>query len=238
MAILYFMDVKITSAIERIIAILAPYWCVQCGLENNVLCQACADDVFGHIESCCVVCAKPTVDWRLCVECGRTTNLGSVWVAAQYNEVPARLIKMFKFQRARATVEPLVLALDDAVPYVDVSTIIVPLPTAPQRARQRGYDQAVLLARVFAKKRGLEFASPLSRLHSLRQVGASREVRIAQARAAYAINPGVNLKGRSILLIDDICTTGASLSAAARLLRKAGATEVNAAVVAWQKPKV
>lgn len=237
MAILYSREVKMTAILERLITIIAPHSCFVCGVENNTLCDACAEDVFAPPLSHCVLCAKPTADWRLCGDCRGKTKLGSVWVAALYEGVVTELLHNFKFERTKAPYKPLALAMHDSLPHLAPDTLIVPLPTASSRIRQRGYDQTLLLAKKLAELRGLQLGLPFERADKSRQLGANRKQRHIQAKAAYLLPRPSLATGKNILLVDDICTTGASLTAAAALLHKAGATRIDAAVVAWQRPK-
>lgn len=235
MAILYSWDVKMTAILEKVISIIAPHYCISCGSENNVLCEACLNDAFIPLDSVCIFCQKPTVDWKLCVKCAKTKKLSSVWVAADYKGATAKLLKLYKFERLKAAYKPLARALNALLPYIGPNDVIIPLPTANSRVRQRGYDQSLLVAKELARIRGAEFATPLARAKPFRQVGADRKQRFEQADAAYTLVGDVN--GKQVWLVDDICTTGASLAAAAKLLRQAGASSVNGAVVAWQRPK-
>lgn len=117
------------------------------------------------------------------------------------------------------------------LPYLDETWVIVPIPTAPARIRTRGYDQALLLARALAATRKLPYRRLLTRQSSARQLGANRRTRQAQAAHLFT---AADATGKKILLVDDVCTTGATLKAAATALRQAGATEVAAAVAAWK----
>ncbi len=223
-----------TALLEKLIALIAPHTCIVCSTEDNTVCAACAQDVFAEPLSACVFCGAPTVDWRLCKKCHATNPLIAVWVVAEYEEVVVEIMKRFKFARAKAFYLPLAQALEARLPYLEPDTLVVPLPTATGRVRQRGYDQTLLLAQELARIRGLQLVRPLVRTHNARQVGAKREQRQEQAKTAYQLSDATHIKGRSVLLVDDICTTGASLVAAARLLRSAGAASVSGAVVAWQ----
>lgn len=237
MAILYSRQVKMTALLEKIISIIAPHTCIVCSNEDNILCDACLPGAFLAPESACVLCEKPTVNWQICAKCRRRSALNSVYVVAEYDSVAAELLKRYKFERAKAAYAPLAKAMAMALPYIEPSSLVVPLPTAAVRVRQRGYDQSVLLARKLAGLCGLKPRLVLKRLSTARQVGANRKDRQAQAQTAYALMNAEKVQGKTIWLVDDICTTGASLNASATLMRKAGAKEVNAVVVAWQRLK-
>jgi competence protein ComFC len=106
---------------------------------------------------------------------------------------------------------------------------IVPVPLGSHRARDRGFDQAALLARAAARRSGVPCRRALRRVRETpTQVGLGRAERLANVHDAFAANPTAG----SVMLVDDVATTGATLSACARALRRAGAREVRAIVVA------
>ena len=112
--------------------------------------------------------------------------------------------------------------------------IVVPVPLHPERQRERGFNQAELLARAVARPlrlpletRALERRKPRPPKHRL-----SRHERWEAARGAYAPVPGRRIDNRRVLLVDDVFTTGATLDACARALRSAGAAHVAALTVA------
>ena len=110
--------------------------------------------------------------------------------------------------------------------------MIVPVPTATGRVRERGFDHAALLARQVAKDLGLPVSRPLGRLGQSRQVGAKRPQRqIQMADKIWVKNRGA-VAGQQILLIDDVVTTGATLKEASKVLRQVGATRVDALIFA------
>ena len=106
----------------------------------------------------------------------------------------------------------------------------MPLPTATSRVRQRGYDQAALIAKAYAKAVHREYLPCLARLGQQHQRGAKRQARLEQLHQAYRATRSV--KGANVLLVDDVATTGASLQAAAQLLYQAGARRVDVIVFA------
>lgn len=198
------------------------------------MCDACLQNVERLEISFCAFCETPTADWRVCVVCAENSALTHLWLATEYRAEVAELIKKFKFERAAGAHRPLVRLMDEALPYLDDEWVVVPIPTVPGRVRMRGYDHAKLLARGVAKSRQLKLVSILQRLSDDRQVGAARNKRLQQAREAFYITNKSAIKGAKILLVDDVCTTGATLSAAANHLRSAGAQEIRAVVAAWQ----
>ncbi|HEU5187193.1 MAG TPA: phosphoribosyltransferase family protein [Candidatus Saccharimonadales bacterium] len=156
-------------------------------------------------------------------------------MAAEYSGMVAELVRRYKFERLRAAYIPLAAGIDGIMSYVSPATLIVPVPTAPSRVRQRGYDQATLLARELARLRSLPYATPLLRHAEGRQLGLGRTARKTQAHAMFVVRDDV--RDKHVLIVDDVCTTGATLQAASAALKGAGAASVQAAVVAWTAPK-
>lgn len=105
------------------------------------------------------------------------------------------------------------------------NVVLVPVPTATGRVRQRGYDQALLLTKELSRHTGLPYRKLLTRRGQAHQVGADRTTRKQQLAGAYAAK---SAKGLRVVLIDDVMTTGATLEAAASVLQKAGASQIDA----------
>ena len=105
--------------------------------------------------------------------------------------------------------------------------LIVPVPLHPARETERGYNQSVLLAREIGRELGINCGNVLKRIrYEKKQTGLSRSERKSNLDGAFELNPAGEISGKNILLVDDIVTTGATLTAAARCLRQAGAGQV------------
>lgn len=146
------------------------------------------------------------------------------------------LVARFKFQGEPAWAALLgqrlaqVPGVADAVAAAD---LVLPMPLAAGRLAARGFNQALLLARAIAPRKA-EAALLLRLRETAAQTDLDRAAREANVRGAFGIEPlrlG-EVRGRRLLLVDDVMTSGASLHAAARALLAAGAAEVRAAVVA------
>jgi ComF family protein len=221
--------------LDRLVAILAPHTCVVCGSEGRLLCGWCAPDAVLPLPERCYRCYALSADSAVCQTCRRHSPLRCVWVRAQYAGAAKELVYRLKFGRVSAAANAIVTLLDEAIPYLPTETVVTYVPTATGRVRVRGYDQSSLIARAFAKHHGLQFITALARGGQSRQVGSDRKHRQAQAAQNYRSLRPEDVRGKQILLIDDITTTGATLESAAKILKKAGAKRIYAAVFAQKQ---
>ena len=180
----------------------------------------------------CFRCMKQTVDFRVCASCRPSVGMGHVWAMYPYQGYAKKLVKEFKFNAKRDAAKDIAGYLGHVVPHLPKDTIVVAVPTVPARVRSRGYDHATLLAKAFAARQSLLYLPALQRLNKHRQLGASRTERFAHMKDAFAVINPKNIQGADILLVDDVITTGATLSSAAKALRAAGARRVDAVVFA------
>lgn len=217
---------------ETIIGVVAPLTCIVCGREGAALCEMCGYDAASTPPPRCFACLKRTIDYRTCSNCRRTAPLSHVWVASEYNSGIASIIKSYKFKRNRALARPLAKLIFDQLPYFKDAPVIVPIPTATHRVRRRGYDHSLKLARALAAQTGWSLMEHMRRVGQSRQVGAKRASRIEQLKGAFRPIRLDLLDQKSILLVDDVITTGATISEAARILKDAGAKSISAAAIA------
>lgn len=201
------------NLIDNLISKLAPHECTGCGQEGSLLCRYCGDILYDPVLR------------------DAKGSLGSVWAVTSYQEFAKDLVWQLKFQGARAAAD-IMADLMSGLGTAGSETLVVPVPTASKRARQRGYDQAKLLARGIASRKRLLYADCLRRAGQSHQVGASREQRLRQLGRAFRLKDDYLVRGRHVILVDDVMTTGATLEAAAAVLNKAGAGRVEAVVFA------
>lgn len=219
------------NPLELLISLIAPHYCVGCGAENTLLCEPCRAVHVITPPSRCYLCHKASKQSQVCAGCRKKSLLKNVWVAAEYEEIPKRLVYKLKFERAQSASGMLASIMTDCLPDLDSETIVAHVPTANKRVRIRGYDQSKLIASAISQKRGWKHVNLLERKGSSRQVGASRKVRISQMKNAFSANESI-AKGKNVLLVDDVTTTGATLEAAAKALKACGAKSVQAVVFA------
>lgn len=216
--------------LDRLLSLLAPHRCLGCGVVGSLLCSTCSASTLVSAPSRCYRCHKATQQFQVCHTCRPAVQLQHVWVASMYEALAKYVLQALKFHRARAAAKDIAHCLDSQLPILPKETLVCHIPTAHSRIRQRGYDQSLLIARELARLRGHEHAPLLRRVSASRQLGASREQRFKQAKSAFEIYKVPD--GAHVLLIDDVTTSGATLEAAAKLLKAAGAQKVDACVFA------
>jgi ComF family protein len=221
--------------IEEFISIFAPHTCLSCSMEGSLLCGWCRAEGIPPVPSRCYRCRKQTREYETCKQCRRQSKLGHVWVSGEYEGLAKDLVFKFKFERAKAAAHTIADLMTDTLPYLSEQTIVTFVPTATSRRRQRGYDQAELIARQFAKLLGVQFRPLLFRNGQSRQVGAGKDVRKKQLAHAFRTRNAEEIKGSTVLLMDDIVTSGATLEAAARVLKLGGAKRIDAIVFAQKR---
>ena len=189
-----------------------PTSCPVCGAQGSAPCAGCAAEL------------RPAP--ALPAPAGLDSCAALLTYAGAGREMVARL----KYRNARASVPFLARGMAAIVRY-DVD-IVTWAPTTPARLRARGFDQARLLARAVARELGVP-CRPLLR----RRPGPAQTGRDAVARySGPGFAGGRGIEGRRVLLVDDVVTTGATVAAASRALKEAGATEVHSVAAARTPP--
>ena len=215
---------------------LVPPRCVGCGRRGADVCQSCSDAIQPLGPAICPRCARPSLEGRICDRCRTQLRaLRAVLAAYPFEGVIRAAILAFKYRRCTRLAGFLAPALLEVLRSRPLSVdLIVPVPLSQARRSERGFNQSELLARNLATQlsRPLE-AAALVRLRDTPQQTRlpARERRRNVANAFGVADPAV-VAGRRILLVDDVCTTGATLEACASALDRAGAQGVWAVVVA------
>lgn len=210
----------------------------MCGAwPATALCASCAAS-FARPQHRCRLCALPLAGGaEVCGACLREPPpLDACLAAVSYAYPWSTLVARFKFSGepgwAEALAERMAL-VPGAAQEIAQADLVLPLPLAPRRLAERGFNQALLLARGLAPER-----TQARLLLRLRETGSqatlARKERRLNVRHAFGVEPlrAAEIQGRSVLLVDDVMTSGASLHSAAQALRQAGARRVSALVLA------
>lgn len=215
-----------------------PGRCAVCGgWPARPVCEACVAR-FARPRPRCLRCALPLPEGvATCGACVREPPpVDACFAAVDYAYPWSGLVARFKFSGEAGWANPLG-ALLHGIPGLAEELrrcdLLLPVPLAPRRLAERGFNQAVLLARTLDRRR--TDATLLLRLRETgSQTALDRRARQANVKDAFALEPlrAGEVRGASVLLVDDVMTSGASLHAAAQVLRQAGASRVGAVVLA------
>ncbi len=210
--------------------LLFPPRCVGCGAFGSYLCSACTGAMPRALPPRCAHCWRPQPQGQACLRCRQEPpSLAAARCPFTFEGTARAAVHALKYQ-GLAAIAPTMADLMAAFlrDHPQPADLIVPVPLFPRRQRQRGYNQAALLAKELSPRLGLPLAKgalmrrrptpPQARSVDL----AARRANVAGAFAADA----AQVAGRRLLLIDDVMTTGATLDACGRALLDAGAVAV------------
>ncbi|HVZ19136.1 MAG TPA: ComF family protein [Terriglobales bacterium] len=238
------------GALDSVVTLLFPSDCRLCGLplaSSSYLpvCPECLESIEPISGNRCLLCGERLfsgLEQSLCGEC--LTERPPFVKAAAYGSYEAglrELIHLLKYEGVKPAAEVLGRMLGEAVTdlvpdFSDTAPVVIPVPLHTTKLRQRGFNQSELIARAMIKQRPLGLQLQLApellirKRETQSQVGYTRQQRLANLHGAFAANDAV--AERDILLVDDVFTTGTTVSECARVLRRAGARKVWVATVA------
>ena len=207
-----------------------PQFCIGCGHEGEVLCSDCLAKLTMISPPFCLRCGLPQADNRPCRDCaGLDMSIDSIRSPLIFQKLTREAVHQFKYQNIRVLAVPLAGVLHAYLSENPISAdVIVPVPLHPQRLRQRGYNQSLLLAIELGKLTGIPVHSDIlnRRINTPPQARTAGSVeRHRNMSGAFASMNG-KLKDKKVLLIDDVSTSGATLDACAAALKQAGAVSV------------
>lgn len=210
-----------------------PQSCILCGAASGdtLICTACDTDLPRLSLARCAVCAVPIPSGSVCGAClDRPPYFDRVTAVFAYRFPVDALVHGFKYGGNLAIGSMLGQALGAAVSErVD---LIVPMPLARKRLRERGFNQAQELARSLARMTGIPVATDFCRkiIETQPQAALPWNERAKNVRAAFVCD--ADLTDKKVAVVDDVMTTGATMNELARNLKRAGALEVSGWIVA------
>ena len=220
--------------IDHLLAPFAPHICYGCGFVDSPLCDSCTNDIKYDDFGRCIWCMKPTANSHQCKKCATQYGASAAWAAGVRETVLMEVVDGYKFDACRGAAVELAALLDATLPLFETAPIVTWVPTTPAHIRERGFDHAALLARTLARCRGYVATPLLSRVNSLTQHTLGRAARERVASETFVAIPERINPLTPVLLVDDILTTGATLRACIRELRKHSEAGIYVAVVCRQ----
>lgn len=217
--------------LDALLRFLMPQQCVHCRREGDILCEACLANLPRIEGSLCKTCGERIGQrFDTCANCAvAPPPLDRIAPAFRYHGPARSAVLALKFRSIRS-IAPIMAGTMSIQPILKRSNIdcIVPVPTHANRLRQRGYNQAALLARELSKLTDLTYVADGLRkvINTPSQIDLSRHDRATSVRNAFEAE--FDFSGAHVLLIDDVATTCSTLMSCASALKHANATRVSA----------
>jgi ComF family protein len=219
---------------------LLPPACLLCSGKGGAdgLCDGCRAALPLLPRAHCPVCAAPNPTAELCGRC--LTNrpaIDRVAAAFVYAFPVDALIHGLKYRGNLAFARPLAAALTDVLDSEPYPDLVIPMPLAPGRLRERGFNQAMEIARLIGPEFGFKIETHACRRNreGVAQASLPWKERAGNVRKAFSCD--LDLGGKTVAVVDDVLTTGATLNELAALLKRRGAREVVGWIVARTPPR-
>ncbi len=212
--------------------------CFLCGAASDdaLLCSSCLADLPRLSAERCPICALPTPDADICGACLKQAPHFDATEAIWRYEFPIdRMIQSLKYSRRLASAdffgEALAALSGNGFKSAAPPDVILPVPLSTKRLAQRGFNQSVEIARPLARQLGVPLElKRIRRRDTAPQTGLPWKERAKNIRHAFEC--GIDLGGKTVLVVDDVMTTGATLDELARTLKAHGAARVENRVLA------
>lgn len=247
----------IHTVLRHVLSVLFPERCFKCGARGALLCEKCVNTLLRYRPRC-VRCARDMCGGgaqnttgvpegsALCVFCKTHASpsrlpCDEIIVAQSYRTPPIqKAVRALKYHSAATLQETLagLLWKKSAFAFdgmVSDNAVIVPVPISAQRLRRRGFNQSALLASAIARRATLPFIDQaLMKIRHTKPQSETprRSARIANMRGAFAVYRPETIRGKTVIIVDDVITTGATIIEASRALKHAGARRIIALVLA------
>lgn len=228
-----------------LVSLIYPAACEACRVPiapHEILCRSCLDAVPRIASPFCARCSQPFAgaidDIFTCANCeGRVLHFDCAVSLYRSRGVVREIVHDFKYNRRLHLRRLLGCWLEEALADSRLAgrrfDLVVPVPLHPARKRERGFNQAELLARELSRSRSLSLGNVLNRIrYTTTQTQFDRNERMENLRGAFRLRRGCDVQGLRMLLVDDVLTTGSTLSECASVLKKAGARSVRAVTAA------
>lgn len=230
----------IRSAVREVLDFALPPRCAGCGeivAEVHSFCPECWTKVEFLGDSGCQTCGMP-LEATDAVECGaciaRPPRIGRTRSAVAYDELSRSIAIRLKYGRKVALARTMARYMAPLVGRDD-DAILVPVPLHRARLWQRGFNQSALVAQEIARRTGLRADPRL--LRRVKRTPALKGMSLSQRQktvaGAFRVDDPAELEGRTVVLVDDVLTTGSTANACAKALQKAGAKRVE--LVSWAR---
>jgi ComF family protein len=231
-----------------VLDILFPVACISCSKENEWICKDCLSQVFIQNEHVCGICEKVnTPDGRTCQKCKKKSALSALVVATSYaNSLVSHAVHLYKYRFIPYLHIQLGNIMTKALQKTDLplADIIIPVPLHAKRLRWRGFNQSSLLAKHVSLNLLPNTQIDFDENILIRKKYTPPQMKISDyqnrkqnMQGAFYVTNAEKIRNKTVLLIDDVATTGSTIFECAQVLKNSGAKEIYAAVIARQEMK-
>lgn len=198
--------------------LLFPVFCLGCEKEGQWLCHDCKQKVKFWDYNKCPYCQKT----KQC-DCQQQFVINNIFVGCNYDEniVIQNALRSFKYKYATKLAQDLMsIFLNQQVEFFSDIDIIIPVPLHKKRLKQRGFNQSDILAQILAKQYNLELQTELvhRKISTKQQAKLNKKQRIYNVKNAFQCNNLSKIKQKTVLLVDDVLTTGSTINECAKAL--------------------
>jgi len=228
----------LTISKRLLLNVFYPKLCVSCGKYGQYLCVTCAGEIELLKTPTCFYCGKISPNGKSCLSCRARmkTDLFAIIPAVRYDIGPMKeIIHQLKYCGVSELAEILGELIFQKIKDLDFgkNLIIVPVPLNIKKKNIRGYNQAELLAKYLSDRLECDFADILVRCrNTASQTTLHRRQRLLNLKNAFVCTDSNIIRDKTVLLIDDVATTGATLSECSNVLKENGAKKVIGVVAA------
>lgn len=199
-----------------------PPHCVQCKSFGEYLCEKCLSNQRFYTEPLDIDVENPALD--------------ELYACCTHTDGARQLTKAFKYRAAYKLTDTIAQLMVEHIPFPDDIELFVPIPLHRSRQRQRGFNQAELLAKQLSRWFRIPCQTALIRHKKTSpQAELNREQRLTHLQNAFVVNSKYSVKGKVVAVVDDVATTGTTLHEAAKVLKAHGAEKVYGVVFAHGK---
>ncbi len=207
---------------------LFPARCIGCQRRGIALCAACRAELPYLPSGLCARCATRRTAGRACSGCRRLSPaVSAIYATCAYQGAARTAVLTLKFRSARYLSTTMAGLMNETLQSRPLrADLVVPVPLSSARLRARGFNQAALLAERIAPALRVDVANALRREDRAAQVGLGAARRLTNLAGAFRCAAPALVEGKDVVLVDDVVTTGATVSACADTLADAGACRV------------
>ncbi len=213
-----------------ILDLFIPKKCLGCGREGRYICNVCIKKV-PRAQAICPYCKHPSIDGATHINCQRKSGLDGLTSIWQYEGLIRRAILTLKYKYATEVGKEISEYAIASLKHLVIPSVhnLIPIPTYWLKENVRGFNQSIVLSGNIAEKMRLIFIPDLliKKVSTLPQAGLSGAKRRKNLKGTFVINPNyVPSTMYSVLIFDDVFTTGSTLFEATKVLKKAGVKKV------------